>query len=577
VNAARLGRLSRTVWQMHVAQVAQRARLRTQRMLLTHGAPLAARWLLAGQDPAAGPGWPAGFAPVDAGLWTDRQIGKTLLVGELPLLGVTRVIAPAGPAGVVDWSAADWAATGAPLLWRFHLHYWDWAWALAARGAPADAPAVFAEIWRSWRSAIAPGQGAAWHPYPAALRAWSFCGLYRRLVVGGPVEAAFRAELAAHAGFLRRHLETDVGGNHLIKNLKALAGLAVFFGDSVLLARSLSRLERQLEIQVLPDGGHYERAPAYHCQVLADLIDVAGLLRDAGRGEPAELAEAIGYMRDWLGCVLTPSGSVPLLNDGFPVSGELLALIGSATPPSSPLRLLPDTGVARISAGRWHVLADVGPPCPRELPAHAHADTLSCVAYVDGEPLLVDTGTSTYAAGPVRDHERSTAAHNTVEIDHHDSTEVWGAFRAGRRARVTALSARAGADGVMVEAAHDGYRSLPGAPAHRRRWTVCADELHVVDEVTGKGRHRVTVRWHLAPGTGLRLASGGAVISTRTREIRVTVSASCPSTLTAATAPVASGFAATRPAPVLVCELHSELPTRISTSWRPAEPRQESA
>ena len=51
------------------------------------------------------------------------------------------------------------------------------------------------------------------------------------LVAGSPVEDAFLASLSAHAGFLRRHLESDVGGNHLIKNLKALAGLAVFFGD----------------------------------------------------------------------------------------------------------------------------------------------------------------------------------------------------------------------------------------------------------------------------------------------------------------------------------------------------------
>ena len=34
----------------------------------------------------------------------------------------------------------------------------------------------------------------------------------------------FCGELAAHAGFLRRHLESDVGGNHLVKNLKALTG-----------------------------------------------------------------------------------------------------------------------------------------------------------------------------------------------------------------------------------------------------------------------------------------------------------------------------------------------------------------
>ena len=278
-----------------------------------------------------------------------------------------------------------------------------------------------------------PRPGPAWQPYPAALRAWSFCGIYRALVESGPVEGPFLRELAAHAGFLRRNLETDVGGNHLIKNLKALAGLGVFFGDEALLTRALKRLRSQLAVQVLPDGGHYERAPAYHCQVLGDLIDIVGLLKAAGRDEPSGLPEAISVMRRWLGAVLTPAGDVPLLNDGFPVSPELVARLSPAPPPSGPLHVLPDTGLARATAGGWHVLADIGPPCPRELPAHAHADTLSCLVHVDSEPLLIDTGTSTYAPGAVRDRERSTAAHNTLEVGRRDSTEVWGAFRAGRR------------------------------------------------------------------------------------------------------------------------------------------------
>jgi uncharacterized heparinase superfamily protein len=574
--ATDLGRLSRTVIQLRPAQVGQRVRLRAQRMALDHSVPLAGRWLLSGQDPAAGNGWPVGFTPLDARLWCGGQHGIALRVGELRLIGVSRVIATADEAGITSWASADWEAAGAPLLWRFHLYYWDWAWALASEDRDPDAQAVFTEMWESWHSAVVPGRGPAWHSYPAALRAWSFCGIYGDLVQGGPVEGPFRGELAAHAGFLRRSLETDVGGNHLIKNLKALAGLAVFFDDDALLAMVIIRLLRQIEMQVLPDGGHYERAPAYHCQVLGDLIDIAGLLRAAGQDEPAGLAEAIAAMRRWLGTVLTPRGDVPILNDGFPVSPEMLTGITPVAPPSGPLHMLPDTGLALARAGEWHLLADIGPPCPRELPAHAHADTLSCVVHVGAEPLLIDTGTSTYAPGAVRDRERSTAAHNTVEVDRSDSTEVWGAFRAGRRARVHAVSASADAFEVTVEAAHDGYRHLPGRPTHHRRWSLRRDELRIDDTVTGRGQHRVTVRWHLPPGAALRLVPGGAVVITPGGEIGVTVIATSEPTMTAATAQVTAGFGRTVIAPVLTCTLHPQLPVRISTVWRRAEPRQES-
>jgi uncharacterized heparinase superfamily protein len=588
-----LMRTARTVAQLRPGQAGQRLRLRAQRLALDHQLPMASRWLLSGPDPAVATGWPTGFAPLDAWLWRDQPGDAAPRAGALTLLGLTRPVAPVNDDGTPDWPAADWEAADAPLLWRFHLYYWDWAWALADQRPGPHARDTFVVMWRSWHAAVAPGRGPAWQPYPAALRAWSFCGIYRALAAGSPVEGSFLGELAAHAGFLRRSLETDVGGNHLIKNLKALAGLAVFFADDALLARVLRRLRRQLAVQVLPDGGHYERAPAYHCQVLGDLVDIACLLRAAGRAEPAGLPETIAAMRRWLGAVLTPAGDVPLLNDGFPVSPQLLTRLAPAPPPGGALHVLPDTGLARATVGSWHVLADIGPPCPRELPAHAHADTLSCLVYVDNDPLLIDTGTSTYAPGAARDRERSTAAHNTLEVDRRDSTEVWGAFRAGRRARVRGVSTRADTDSVTVEAAHDGYRSLPGQPTHRRRWSVCADELRVDDTVTGRGGHRIVVRWHLAPGSRLRLVSGGALVTTRNGQFTVVVTVTGTSavsaatststststadepTLTAAQAEVSTGFGSTAWAPVLACTLRPELPVRIRTVWRRAEPRQE--
>jgi uncharacterized heparinase superfamily protein len=572
-------RLARTVAQLRPDQVSRRLRLRAQRLVLDRRLPLASRWLLAGPDPASATGWPAGFAPLDARVGRDLAGGKALRAGELSLLGVTRSLAPLGADGTADWPVADWDMAGAPLLWRFHLYYWDWAWVLAGASGDTSARAVFAAMWRSWHAAVAPGRGPAWHPYPVALRAWTFCGLYRSLVSGSPIEGPLCAELSAHAGFLRRNLETDVGGNHLIKNLKALVGLAVFFGDDRLLARVLGRLHRQLSVQVLPDGGHYERAPAYHCQVLGDLVDITRLLHAVGRDEQDGLGEKVTAMRRWLGAVISPAGDVPLLNDGFPVSRELLAELAPAPPPGGPLHVLPDTGLARATAGGWHLLADIGPPCPRELPAHAHADTLSCLLHVDEMPLLIDTGTSTYAAGAVRDRERSTSAHNTLEVGRRDSTEVWGAFRAGRRARVGGVTARAdaAADTVTVEAAHDGYRSLPGRPLHHRRWALRAGELRVDDTVTGEGRHPIVVRWHLAPGSQLRLIAGGAVVTTGTGEFTVTVSATTTEqpVLTATLAEVASGFRRTVQAPVLACAMQPELPVRISTVWRRPEPLQE--
>jgi uncharacterized heparinase superfamily protein len=557
MNGEELALLGRTAVHLRPSQVAHRARLRTQRAALRRW-PLLGQRLLAAAGPVAAGGWPTSFIPLDAIAPQRWPSLSQLMSGRITLLGVVRNLG----------EPAEWQHADAPQLWRYHLHYWNWAWGLAAEDERGIARALFARLWQSWQASCAFGRGDAWLPYPTALRAWSWCGLYRDLVAGSDLEPAFLREVAAHAGFLRRHLESDVGGNHLIKGLKALAGLGVFLRDERLLARALERLTAQLAVQVLPDGGHYERAPAYHCQVLGDLIDVSNLLSAAGRAPAPRLALAIAQMRRWLGAVLTPDGAVPLLNDGYPVPSAVAAALQPEPVPGAPLVILPETGLVRAAIGGWHMIADVGAPCPAELPAHAHADTLACLLHVDGTPLLIDTATSTYTVGQVRSYERCTAAHNTAEVDGADSTEVWGAFRAGRRARVHDPAAGGGAARVTAAAAHDGYRRLPGRPVHRRRWTLTGAGLQVDDEVTGGRRHEVVVRWHLAPGAAVHLQADGAVVSTAAGDFPVSVSASGPVRLGVEPGMVATGFHATSVAPVLTCRIDAVLPVRISTCWR---------
>jgi uncharacterized heparinase superfamily protein len=551
-----LALLGRTVVHLRPGQVVHRVRLRAQRAFLRRF-PEAGRWMFSGPVPAAA-GWPDGFRCVDART-PERWPGpQELAAGKIGLLGVAR--------DLDGWDHAD-----APRLWRFHLHYWDWAWGLAAAQDRTAARAAFARLWRSWMAEVGFDHADAWHPYPAALRAWSWCGLHRDLVAGSDIEPGFVAGLVTHAGFLRYHLERDVGGNHLVKGLKAIVGLAVFLGDQRLARLAALRLARQAARQVLADGGHFERAPAYHCQVLADLIDVTNLLRADGRVPPYDLTAAVDRMRHWLGAVLTPDGQVPLLNDGYPVERELTTALRPGPEPRAPLVVLRDTGLVRATADGWHLLADVGPPCPPSLPAHAHADTFGCLVHVDGAPLLVDTGTSTYEPGPVRQYERSTAAHSTLEVDGADSTEVWGAFRAGRRARVGGLAVGADSSGLVCEAAHDGFRRLPGHPRHRRRWTLTEAGLHIDDLVSGRGRHEIVIRWQLACGSTIRLANGAALVigpGPGSGAFRVVVSATCSVRLAAETRQVATGFASTADAPVLICRMdNTSLPTRVSTVW----------
>jgi uncharacterized heparinase superfamily protein len=434
-------------------------------------------------------GLPAGYQAIDAVHLAHRWDPADLARGSFEFLNERRDLGE--PAA---WDPAD-----ATQLWLFHLHYWEWAWSLAAAGDD-EARATFARHRASWSRATTFGRWNAWAPYPASLRAWVLVNVHATLAAGTDGHEPLVADIARHAGFIGHNLELDIGGNHLVKNIKGLLGCAVFLHHQPSVDVALRRLERELAVQVLADGGHYELSPSYHCQVLADLLDMARLLEAAGHAPLPALDDAVGRMRTWLGEMVLPDATLPLFNDCEPVDPALLALLDPTSPPDRPLAVLAHSGYVVVRSGPFHLVADVGQPGPASPPGHIHADCLGFTLHVHGEPAVVDTGTSEYGSGPRRGHERSTAAHNTVEVDGIDQTEVFGAFRAGRRARTTLERAEVRDDGsVTVTASHDGYRHLPGRPVHRRTWTVTPDTVQLLDHIQGDGRHQVTGRLHL-PG-----------------------------------------------------------------------------
>ena len=253
------------------------------------------------------------------------------------------------------------------------------------------------------------------------------------------LNSLLRAEILSHALFLERHLETDVGGNHLLKNLVALLLAGCAFDGPYPAAwreRAAALLDAELSRQILPDGGHYERSPMYHLLVLADLL---AALWASGRREldvSVALADAVRRMQSVARGLVHPDGEIPLFNDS--VLGEApppSKLVGPSTQPAPDC--LPWTGDARLPLDEGVLIADCGPPGPDDLPAHIHADALSFELSLGEQRVLVDGGVFDYTAGPLRQRLRGTSAHNTVEVDGQDQSEVWSAFRVGRRARVS--------------------------------------------------------------------------------------------------------------------------------------------
>lgn len=537
------GRYARTVRHLRPAQVVHRVRLRTQQAALRRYSQLFVnRW----RFPDARGSWPESFTAVDERCPPFCGPVEDLLQDRFTFLNVPYSLG----------QPARWDPPGMSQLWLYHHHYWEWAWTLVTHPDRVAAREAFARQVSSWLDHARFGLWNAWAPYPTSLRTWVLLNVAGPLGSDTPIADRLHSSLREHAGFVAHNLELDVGGNHLIKNLKALVGVGVYFDDARALRKATDHLADQIERQILGDGGHFERSPSYHAQVLADLIDIDALLTSSGHEVPAGLPESISRMRRWIGALRMPDGDVPVMNDGERVGPRRLDTLEPGSQPEGSLTVLPESGYIVARTRRLWLVADAGEPCPPDLPAHAQADCLSFELALDGSRLIVDPGTSEYGSGPQRQWERSTAAHNTVSIDGHDQTEVWGGFRAGRRAHATIERTEVHGDRIVITASHDGFRFLPGAPRHRRTWLLEDDKLVIRDEFLGQKRHTFSSRL---------LFSSSELAASAARRLSVSTSSHDPVSITTVPASYATGHGQVHRSAAIQVQLEAEAPMTLET------------
>ncbi len=415
--------------------------------------------------------------------------------------------------------AAGWNNSRLPKLWLYNLHYFDDLRAQACEGRSL----WHRDLIERWIAENPPLTGNGWEPYPISLRIVNWIGW---ALAGNDLGPLARDNLAVQARALSSTLEFHLLGNHLLANAKALVFAGCYFSGAEAeswLRTGLDLLEREWREQVLGDGGHFELSPMYHAILLEDVLDLVQLARIY----PSELAErAVKWpklaqrMLAWLGEMTHPDGEIAFFNDtafGIARTYSQLADYSKALDilpmDECPVSRLADSGYVRLRSGPWVAVFDMAEVGPSYLPGHAHADTLSLEVSLGDCRLIANSGTSSYVNDAVRDEERSTAAHATVEIDSENSTEVWGSFRVGRRAHPFDRSVSAAGEIQSAAASHDGYRWLPGRPVHRREVIVSPTSLLVRDHITGEGIHSIIGRFPLHPlVTLIREAQNGWTI-----------------------------------------------------------------
>lgn len=408
-----------------------------------------------------------------------------------------------------------WAPGGTERLWVYNLHYFRYLAGLA----PATAK-VLLEDWI--RQNLDPA-GPGWEPYPLSLRIREWIEWAQANPELHPeFKETLMGSIAQQALALEAQVEYDLMGNHLLENAITLcwAGLSLECEESERwLNRGARLLRRELAAQVLSDGAHEERSPMYQALLAEALLRLGEVARQGGaaNGEGiAELAQRSGAaLLASLKWLVHPDGEYALLNDSAlgiaPTWASLRRRFGGEE-----FTIAGDGGWSLPDAGYWgwagreeHFVFDAGPLGPDHQPGHGHADTLAFEWSLGGRRIFTDTGVYEYEPGERRAYDRSTAAHNTAEVDGRDQCELWASFRCGRRVRLEAAEKLPSVGGWSVGGAYRGGRAKGGRARHRRVVLREAGAYRFTDEVVAAGSHTATLHLHLAPGLTLRRNAAG--------------------------------------------------------------------
>lgn len=343
---------------------------------------------------------------------------------------------------------------------------------------------------------------------------------------GGEAGAMRRTSTLRQMKYLRKNYsKTEPGLPRFLAALTlSLGGARLADKSDSYLGRGLDWLDDEIELQILPDGGHISRSPETALKALEALMVLDDILDARGVARTKAMGRAIDRLQPILPFFLHTDGGLASFNGGGEGDKKRIAkILKSAALTSRPFGYSPHTGYQRLEQGGTVMLIDTGSTAPAPYDTEAHLGPLAFELSTEAGRMIVNCGWSEQQPESWRAAVRSTAAHSGLALGDQSAGKIVeggylerllgpvvergaGEVKAQRKEQIT---------GVWLESTQAGYLEDTGL-MHRRRFYMTQDghdirgedSLYLPLGSAPKRRDQIpfTIRFHLHPSCRATLA-----------------------------------------------------------------------
>ena len=304
--------------------------------------------------------------------------------------------------------------------WERELYGFAWLRHLRAVGSELSreqAKALVNDFVRLRRSI----KGLAWQPEIVGRRVISWLSNSVLILDSGEPEQyeAFLRALTSQLRYLSASYRDTPDGVPRLVTLMALiyAGLCIADQQSVV-DRYTRPFCKELDRQILPDGGHISRNPEALVELLLDLLPLRQCFVARDRVPPKQLSDAIDRAMPMVRFFRLGDGTMARFNGGGATATDSLAtVLAYDDVEGSPVRSAVNSGYVSLDCGTMQLICDMGPAPAASLSYDAQAGFLSFEIASGDAPMIVNCGT------PSLDHQewlpfaRSSAAQSTLVFE----------------------------------------------------------------------------------------------------------------------------------------------------------------